>query len=242
MTPEALRLIQRNITEFGYHTYLISGGPTPRFAYTIGLSDTVGSEIVLAGAALFSAKQVKQIVDTLAALVRRGDTPSDAAVGSLGRFRIAEVCEQWARPMMLGAYGFFGDREPQFWQAVPDENHSTIDVPHMARPWTGDSNGAWRWQFEEWPFSVSRKSTAMTNLAALRGSRVTEVARWEEDQWELFAGPSTEIKDDEARAVALGTLLGADKTLEVAVELPVGGAVWRDEDGGPWHAWARGRA
>jgi hypothetical protein len=36
---KALRLIRRNIDEHGFHIYVVSGGPLPRYAYTIGLRD-----------------------------------------------------------------------------------------------------------------------------------------------------------------------------------------------------------
>jgi hypothetical protein len=242
MTPEALRTIRTNIAETGHHTYLVSGGPTPRFAYTIGLSVGVGFELVVAGAAFYGGRQVKDLVDVLAAQVRRDGATADAHVGALGRFRLVEVCEEWSRPLMLGAYDFYGDRDLRFQQVVPDEDHRTIDVPDMSSPWTGAADGAWRWQFEEWPFPVPRSSIAMTNLAALRGSPITEMARWEEDQWELFAGPGPEVRREDARAFSLGALIGADRSLEVATQLPVGGAVWRRPDESTWHAWAKGRA
>lgn len=71
-------------------------------------------------------------------------------------------------------------------------------------------------------------STAATDLAALRGDRVTEAARWEEGYWELTAGEGPNVPEDEVRIVPLGTLLAADPSLMPVVSLPVGGGLIRD--------------
>jgi hypothetical protein len=53
MTParaKALEQIKHNIEKSGFHVYIVMGaGPTPRFAYTIGLRESLGAELVLAG-------------------------------------------------------------------------------------------------------------------------------------------------------------------------------------------------
>jgi len=71
----------------------------------------------------------------------------------------------------------------------------------------------------------------------LRGERVTEAARWESDQWELFAGPGPDVTPDQVRMVPLATLLAIDATLQPVVQLDVGRALWRDDQGGDWQAW-----
>ncbi len=48
---QALDRIRENIAREGHHIYLVSGGAaTPRFAYTIGVSESIGVELILAGA------------------------------------------------------------------------------------------------------------------------------------------------------------------------------------------------
>lgn len=47
----AYELIRKNTERNGCHIYLISGGPSPRCAYTIGLLDKLGAEFIIAGAA-----------------------------------------------------------------------------------------------------------------------------------------------------------------------------------------------
>ncbi len=69
----ALEAIARNISKFGHHLYLIAGAASPRFAYTIGLGETLGFELVLAGAAFYDTDAVKRIVNAIASRLRGGD-------------------------------------------------------------------------------------------------------------------------------------------------------------------------
>ena len=45
---QALDQIRGNIARGGHHVYVVSGGATPRFAYTIGISGAIGFELILA--------------------------------------------------------------------------------------------------------------------------------------------------------------------------------------------------
>ncbi len=49
----ALEKIQQNISLHGHHIYVVGAGPDPRFAYTIGLSRSLGFELILAGAIFY---------------------------------------------------------------------------------------------------------------------------------------------------------------------------------------------
>jgi hypothetical protein len=83
---------------------------------------------------------------------------------------------------------------------------------------------------------VPENATATTNLPALRGDRITEVMRWEEGEWEIFAGAGPDVPKAELRVVPLATLLAADGSLVRALSLEVGTGVWRDADS-DWHPW-----
>ncbi|MGB6387419.1 MAG: hypothetical protein WBE45_20310 [Terriglobales bacterium] len=48
----ALNRIRENIARSGHHIYVVSGGATPRFVYTI-VSESIGVELILAGAILY---------------------------------------------------------------------------------------------------------------------------------------------------------------------------------------------
>ena len=55
-----LKKIKDNIGYFGYHTYLITGGSTPRFLYTIGLTEGVGGEVIFAGGIIILTRKQKK--------------------------------------------------------------------------------------------------------------------------------------------------------------------------------------
>ncbi len=92
------------------------------------------------------------------------------------------------------------------------------------------------WLHEEWAFPIPRDSVALTDLNALRGMRITEVMRWEHDQWEIFTGPGPGFPESQRRVVPMGVLLAADSSLLPAVELPVGRGYWRDAES-DWNPW-----
>lgn len=55
----------------------------------------------------------------------------------------------------------------------------------------------------------------------------------------MFAGAGPEVAREDVRSVPLGTLLGADQSLEEIVKtLEVGGAAWRDPQELRWHPWS----
>ena len=234
----ALELIRTNIARHGHHVYTVSGGdPLPRYVYTIGLSERVGAELILAGACFFMGKDTVRIVDAIA---REWD-PGKASytIESLGRFSLREADLSWTRPLLLGAADFYGNTSIRAWQIVPEPAHWTLDIPDMRKPWSAAEQPAWQWMHVPWTYPVSSASTAVTNLAALRGDRVTEAARWEEAQWEIFANAGSDAPppEDEMRIVPLGTLLGADPSLVPVTSLAVGEGICRDPEEGEWEVW-----
>lgn len=84
---------------------------------------------------------------------------------------------------------------------------------------------------------MPKDSVALTDLNSLRGARITEVMRWEEDEWEIFSGAGPEIQESARRVIPLGVLLEADISLLPVVNLRVGTGLWRDENS-EWSPWA----
>lgn len=237
---DAIDLIGKNIAEHGRHVYVISNDPTPRFSYSIGLFRLVGSELILAGGLFFTASQTTRIINHIAGKLILGEMQeAKFDVDSLGTFELGPVHESWAKEMILGAYDFYDRDTIPALQIKPDPAHSTIDVPNLAQPWSPETEPIWQWLYGSWTLPVPETSSAMTNLAALRGERVTEAARWEEDEWELFAGAGPDVVNEDMRSVPLGTLLAADPSLEAVVSLPIGSGLWREADEVGWHQWSR---
>ena len=74
-------------------------------------------------------------------------------------------------------------------------------------------------------------------LKALQGEPITELMRWEKDEWEMFAGPGPEVQKEDTRVVSLGTILGIDNTLLPAVDLETGKGLWRTDRDSEWQNW-----
>lgn len=237
----ALQSIRTNIAKFGHHNYLILGGPLPRFAYSIGLSETVGSELVMAGGCFYTADEVRMIIDAVSAQLSKlypGEWPRvPIDIGSLGVFSLRDVDASWCSSLLLGALDFYGVDHIAAHQIVPEGDRWTIDVPALNRPWSAKSEPVWQWVQEPWLYPVPKDCTVVTNLDALRGKAITEVARWEPDQWEMFAGAGPDVDKEDVRVVPLGTLLGADHSLEMVTTLEVGRGVWRDREELRWQPW-----
>ena len=236
---EFIELIKENIERDGYHVYFISGGSVPRYAYTIGARAKFGGELIFAGGAFYSNKEVLGMIDLLYRMPIH--TPLDS-----GRIVFAEggrdvhaqpVHHTWSDEMILGAFDFHSDDSVSALQIMPDERHKTLDVPNMSLPWSADREPVWKWLREPWLFPVPEKSVVFTNLDALNGQRVTEVMRWETEEWEMFAGYGPDVEKKDARAVPLGTLLGIDSSLNEAVGLEVGKGLWREDSELRWHKW-----
>jgi hypothetical protein len=237
---QALEDIRENITRNGLHVYLVFGGSTPRFAYTIGLSESIGAELILSGAVFYMKDDVLQIIKGIAAQLKIDRDREVFEITGLGSFALRRAHSSWATEFMLGAFDYYQTREIPALQIVPDNAHWTIDVPDMTAPWSAIREPVWRWQREPRNYPVPKDATATTDLAALRGERVTEAVRWEEDDWELFAGAGSDVPKDEMRVVPLGTLVAADPSLVAVVNLDVGAGLWRDEVS-EWHPWGKTR-
>jgi Domain of unknown function (DUF4262) len=232
---QALERIKENIVRAGHHVYVVSGGAAPRLIYTIGVSESIGVELILAGATFYMKENALKVINDLICLLKPHHDRQTFEVDGEGSFALRKVHDSWATKLMLGASDYYQKPISAF-QIVPDKNHSTIDVPDMSTPWSIATAPAWRWLYEPWPYPVSQDSTAVTNLAALRGDPVTEANRWEEDAWQLFAGAGPDVTDEDVRVVPLGVLLAVDESLALVATLAKGKGVWR-KDGSDWHAW-----
>jgi hypothetical protein len=231
--------IRSNIDQFGYHVTVVTGGALPRFAYTIGCTTTLGAEFVFAGGEFYSQSQVSEI---LAATVAAASTAVDwltqpIRTDALGHFSLVQVHASWATLLVLGAFDYYSQSTLPVWQIVPDAAHYTLDVPAMTQPFDEAAQPIWQWLTRQWPYAIPVASMAVTNLLVLRGAKATEVMRWEEKDWEIFAGAAPAIPKADMRIVPLGTLLGIDASLHVVVDLEVEKGLWRDSRSLNWQPW-----
>lgn len=236
---ERLQKIRSDIERYGNSVALVSAGSVPRYAYTIGLREAIGFELVMPGALYYTAKEVQQIVNACAVALRADPTLSSLQVPSIGLFSLRSAHDSWMRSMALGAMDFYGVDVVSGVQVVPDADHQTIDVPSMEQDRASSSEPVWRWLDQPWEYPVPEKSIATTNLAALRGSPITELARWEDDEWEVFAGAGPDVEPSEMRVVPLSTLIAHDPSLISTLSVGIGGGFWRESADSVWNEWKR---
>jgi hypothetical protein len=237
---KALNEIREHISKFGFHIYVVTGGGDPHFGYTIGLTESLGAELILPGTYFYELNDVSKVIESIIGKLSP-PVPWDVSIDAppWGTFSFRHVHTSWATALMLGAFDYYRRNSIEAYQIVPDEGHWTIDVPDLSQPWSPTSAPGWRWLKEEWKYPVPRDSMALTDLTVLRGGRVAEVMRWEEDQWEIFSGP--DIPESERRAIPLSVLLDADESLLPAVNLRVETGFWRDNEETEWHPWGKAK-
>jgi len=233
---EAINTIRQNIAQRGHHIYVVSGSVIPRFVYSIGLSDSVGAELILAGAIFYTKDEIIRVVNEIAERLSAGPERRLFEIAGLGSFALQSVHASWAKALMLGAFDYYERKAITALQILPDKSHWTIDVPDMSVAWSPAT--AWQWLRESWTYPVPEDATATTNLGALRGNRITEAMRWEENEWEMFAGAGPDVPKADIRIVPLGTLLSFDQSLVPVVNLPIGQGLWRDPvPESEWRLW-----
>jgi hypothetical protein len=194
---------------------------------------------MLAGGISLLGNAVMQALADAAKAARRGTLAVDSrlVVDGVGPFRVGPVHRSWAEQLLLAAFDFYNRDDVTAVQLAPEGDARTIDVPDFSVPWSAAREPVWRWLKEPWDFEVSPTSMAVTNLDAMRGQPISEAARWEETDWELFAGPGPYTPNEDMRVVPLATLLGFDPSLEPVARLEVGRAIRRVPPG-PWEPWA----
>jgi hypothetical protein len=231
-------LIQSNIDRHGYHITIVGGAIEPRFAYSIGLSSQFNFELVFPGGIYYLKDQVLQIfAEIVRSLKIKSTLDQRIIISSLGEFSFLPVDPSWSKLMLLGVFDYYKKAEIQVYQIVPDVTHFTYDIPDMSKEWSVSTEPVWQWLANKWRYDVPESSVVTTNLEALQGEAITELMRWEDGEWEMFAGPGPDVKKADTRIVSLGTILGIDNTILPAVHLKIGKGLWRTGRDSEWQNW-----
>lgn len=231
---EVVKEIADNIARFGCHIYLVAAKDTPRFAYSIGLSQSLGHELILAGAIYYSDAAAAEIINAIARLLRDETVGEELELDGLGRFRVQAVDESWVHKLMLGAVDLYGDVSAR--QITPIGPCWTADTPDLSRAYSAHDFPAWEDVQEDHP-EIPTTAAVITNLDALRGASVTEAARWESGLWEMFAGPGPDVSPEDVRKLPIRTMAAIDPSLEPVLKLEVGEALWRESGTAAWREW-----
>lgn len=235
---EFLDLIGAHISNKGYHlTTVMGNSQLPRFSYTIGLTNMFEYELIFAGGIIYLKDDLMSIFDFIIKTLKSDITASKFEIEQLGSFTLRSVDTSWSELTLLGAYDFYNTNKIQTFQIVPDKKHYTFDIPDMSKKFVANSEPIWHYLIDDWDYQAPKNSTVTTNLKALFGERITEVMRWEEDEWEMFVGNPSEESEENMRVVSLGTIIGIDQSLLCSLDLDVGVGIWRDSTKLKWNKW-----
>lgn len=236
---QAMRIIKDNIASHRFHIYAVHGDSVPNYCYTIGLTNSIGFELVFAGYSYFSQDNAAIIISSISNQLLQMSTvvSLNYPVEGLGNFSLNAVDKSWSELLLLGASDYYRKPSVNAMQVVPEIKYRTIDHPDMAMEWSASAEPVWKWMKMKWPYFIPENSLAFTHLAVLQRHAVTEAKRWEEGQWEVFSGDPADISETDLRCVPLGTLLAFDPTLEPAAALKIGEGIWRKDMGEMWETW-----
>lgn len=229
--------IRDNIKKYGHHITFVTNGAEPRYAYTIGVYEKFGFELVFAGGIYYMQNEVKDIINDIVSQLKLPDKSDLFTMETYGQFKLSKIHHSWNKLMMLGFFDYYKLNNVQAFQIIPAPEYFTLDIPNMSKEWMESSEPVWKWLSKKWGYLVPEDSKVTTNINSLHGEKITEVMRWEKDEWEAFAGAGPDVEKKDIRIVSLGTLLGIDPSLEPILNLKIGKGIWRDSTELKWHKW-----
>jgi hypothetical protein len=232
-------IINENIRKYGHHVTTIISDLEPRYSYTIGLSETLGFELIFAGGIYFMHEQVVEIINEIADRLKVSPGENACQTINFGLFTLNKVNQTWSSLMVLGVFDYYQRKDIEVLQIVPDPDHYTMDIPTMTKEFAELSEPVWKWLTKEWDYPVSKKATVTINIDAIQGKKITEVVRWEADEWEGFVGSGDEVNQDDIRVVSLAIRLGIDDSLLPILNLEIGKGFWRDANELQWQQWGQ---
>jgi hypothetical protein len=234
-----LELIRSNIEKYEFHITTVQSSTVPRFAYTIGLKERFNLELIFSGGIYFLYDDLSLIFHSIVKEIKKEKSAigDKIHIDNLGTFSLSKVHPSWSSLMLLGVFDYYKISDINAFQITPAIDHYTLDIPDMSKELDASAAPVWQWLAHEWNLSVPENSTVVTNINALLGETVTEVARWESDEWEMFAGAGPDVDERDMRVVPLGTMLGIDGSLFPSVHVEIGKALWRESKDSAWQNW-----
>lgn len=232
---EFLHIIRTNIDGNGYHLTLVNEGQHPDFSYSIGLTEKLGFELIIAGNGFISIRENESTFNCIFNELKSGHwVDSEFLLPNNDAYYLTKIDSSWAKKMMLGVYDYYKVDEIIAYQIIPVDR--TMDIPLMSEPMI-PHDPIWKWLDINWDIDAPKNSYVITDIDSLKGKTIVELTRWEENVWEMFSQPGPDVSENEIRTVPLGTILGIDSTLEVITNLAVGQGLWRDHKCSSWQDW-----
>jgi hypothetical protein len=233
--------IKNNIDNYSFHITVVKAKEYPRFGYTIGNYEKYNCEFIIAGNINFQYEEVLTIFGEVILKFSEIHENSNIRIttSKFGSFSLSKIHSSWSKKMMLGVYDYYNIADFTAYQILADNEHFTLDIPNISIEWNPKDLAIWKWLDEDikWNLDVPRDSIVITNLSSLFGEKITEVMRWEENEWEAFTQNGEEINSEDIRIVPIGVLLGIDDTLKSILKLDIEKGLRRDEKNIEWIDW-----
>lgn len=235
--------IKNRIAQYGYHRYIVNQSNIPRYSYTIGLSESIGFELIFGGAIFYEDNHILELIfKGIIESIKKNKENKNIYLNELGNFELKEVDYSWSSLLMLGAIDYYNNNQIISYQIFPiDEDKFTLDTPDMSKAWNKD-NVVWKYLDEKvvWEYSIPENSIAITDLAVLRGSRLTEYFRYETEEWEIFSSNGELIPKELIRIVPISVLINIDSSILSFLNEPIGKGKFRDSsniENNTWYDW-----
>jgi len=231
--------INHNITEYGFHINVVNQKLTPRYAYSIGLINSCGFELVLAGCMDLLYDDVISIMNNIGNKLLKHDETIDAQfiLGQNGLYKLRKIHESWSEIMLLGAKDFFNFDDIPSCQIYPCNDKISFDVPNMDEIFLPNSQPIWSWLTNENNSTFPIDSKVIVNKDILFGAKALEIMRWEENEWEIYSTNSDNLNEHDMRIIPLTTMIGAESTLGRILDLEVGKGLVRKLPSNEWEDW-----
>ncbi|SMO77598.1 protein of unknown function [Chryseobacterium rhizoplanae] len=237
---EFFKKIKNNIERDGFHITVVQTSENPRFAYTIGNLEKLQFELILAGNENYLYEDILRIFNSIVPKLSKDINTNEFSldVNGLGIFRLKQIHDSWSKLMMLGVYDYYKVEGFRAYQILPDNKHYTLDIPDMSIEWNAN-NIIWRWLDDKikWNLDVPQDSQIVTEVQVLFGEKITEITRWEENEWEGFTQNGEDVDKDNLRVIPIATLLGIDSSLEPILSLGIEKGLWREDENSEWKSW-----
>lgn len=239
--PVARSKITDAIRRTGLFAVTVVAGPTPRWQYTIGLTQAGLPEVVVAGSAAYRDATLDALLRSVGSGLLAGAYAPDARGLRVEGVDVdlMPVHVSWAQRLLVVAATYHERPAVDAVQAVP--SGGWIDIPRTSVPLDLSIERPWRWLDDEWPYACSSRTRVFTDLDVLRGSPIVEVIHEREpgglNSWTMRAHAAAAGAEQEGRVVPIGTVLAIDPTVALTLDLKPGEFAVRDGPQADWQAW-----
>jgi len=167
----------------GYYICSVFQEACPRFSYTIGLYQTLGYELVVAGLCLIDVNDVPNLIKCAV----NGEEYIESLSGSTLPVELRDADSTWATAMARWAVRYYNSENIRLKQILVGDN-LTIDTPNMRYSYNDIINNPWQYLVEDWPYPVPENSQAYCDSGIISGEKILSISRYEDDYWEISSG------------------------------------------------------